>query len=181
MTSVLLAIAYALLAALLLNIWISSEWRTSFKLALIAIVGLFYVGTYIGIRDIKGWATEEQVPRSFRLVWAKTEEPDKRTGTQGQIYLWVQALSDSGIIESEPRAYKLPYSIKLAEEVQGALNETKKGVEVDGATAQEVDGIKSDEQQATSDRRKNLSYVEEKGIILEFKNRPRGKLPSKGI
>ena len=181
MTTLLLAVGYALLAALLLNIWISTPWRTSVKLSLIAIVGLFYVGSFLGIRDIKGWATEAQMPKSFRLVWAKTEEPDKRTGTRGQIYLWVQTLDDAGIIDSEPRAYKLPYSLKLAEKIQSAVNKTMSGVEVDGSTTQEVDDVKTDGQQTVNDQESKLSPFKDEGIIVDFKNRPHGTLPSKGV
>ncbi len=181
MTNLLLAIAYALIAALLLNIWISTRWATPIKVSIVLCVGLFYAGTYIGIRNIEGWATEEQLPESFRLVWAKTVEPDKRTGTDGQIYLWVQSLDEEGIIDDEPRAYKLPFSIQLAEKIQDALGKSEKGAEVDGKMSHKVDDVAADGQQIINDQETNLTYFKEKGIIIEFKQRPRRTLPSKGV
>ena len=121
MSSQLLAIAYAIIAALTLNIWLSTRWSTGFKVCLIVLVSGLYVGTYFGLSEIQGWPTKNPTPDSFRLLWANIDEPDKGANSDGQIYLWVRQLDLNGQIDGEPRGHKLPYRVDLAENVEDAL------------------------------------------------------------
>lgn len=182
MTDILLAIAYTLVAALLLNVWISTKWHTGVKVLLIAIVAVFYIGTYIGIRDIRGWPTEESVPNSFRLLWAKIDEPNKKEKTKGRIYLWVQKLNDEQILISEPRAHQLPYTIKLAEKIQKAMKKTEAGAELNGTMSQLSDQTQMREEAATEDLDRGFKIIkEEDELVLEFTEQLRAALPPKGV
>ena len=53
--SLLLALAYVAVAALLLNLNVTSAWSAPVKAAAIAVVSLLYGGTYLGIRTLEGW------------------------------------------------------------------------------------------------------------------------------
>ena len=73
----LMGIAYALVAALLLNLNLASPWRREIKLAAIILVTGLYVGTYIGAQDLRGWAIATPPENPFKLHWAVIEEPER--------------------------------------------------------------------------------------------------------
>ena len=52
----MLGVAYALLAALLLNLNLNSSWRQEIKLAAIGLVTLLYFAAYEGTQELRGWA-----------------------------------------------------------------------------------------------------------------------------
>jgi hypothetical protein len=182
----LLALAYAIVAALVLNVWVATRWSVHFKFSLVILVAVLYVGTYLGLREIQGWPTTDPMPSSFRLIWAKIEEPDKAFGTEGKIYLWVQELDAASRISGEPRAYKLAYRLDLAEQVEKALNQTEAGSELNGRMTrgilkpQEEDaesGLRDAEQEGESE----VTGLSDDRIHLEFTELPKSKLPAKGV
>ncbi|MAF08779.1 MAG: hypothetical protein CL389_13130 [Acidiferrobacteraceae bacterium] len=185
MSTPLLAVAYALVAALLLNVWIATKWRTAFKVGLVVVVSLLYVGTYIGIREIEGRPTEEPLPESFRLLWAKIDEPNKVTGAAGHIYLWVQKLDVTDSIAGGPRAHRLPYRLDLAEEVEDALTRMEGGTPLNGRmTRGMIDPdaeVEAPEQQATSEGDSDISGPDDDRIFVEFVELPRTSLPPKTL
>jgi hypothetical protein len=182
----ILALAYSLVAALVLNIWITSRWSVHFKVSLVALVAVLYVGTYFGIREIQGWPTTNPMPDSFELIWAKIDEPDKALGTEGQIYLWVRKLDVANRVSGEPRAYKLAYELSLAEEVERAINQTEDGVLLNGKMTRGI--LKAEEKNKEPGERKadgegdsDVTGLSDDQIHLEFTELPMNKLPAKGV
>ena len=119
--------AYVLVALLLLSINLYSNWSWKVKAGSIVVTTLLYVVTYLSFPPLLGWPTGEQPPQRFRLVAADVVQPDKVTGAEGMIYLWLKDLDDlSG--RSRPRSYQLPYSAELHESVIAAQSKLGKGM-----------------------------------------------------
>lgn len=76
---------------------------------------------WLGRPDTAGWPSGATVPAHAQLVWASVDEPDPAVGDKGHIYLWL----DVGA--AAPRAYALPYSRTLHDQVQKAMNAVKRG------------------------------------------------------
>ena len=180
----LLALSYALLAALLLNIWIATKWSTAFKISLVMVTTLLYVGTYVGLRDIQGWPSTDPLPDSFRLLWARIDEPDKRSGKEGNIYLWVQKLDVAERLTGEPRAYRLPYRLDLAENVQSAMNKTGQGTLLNGKMTRGLLKESDNDMQSTTGETQgdaDATSIGDGRALLEFSEVPRTQLPAKSI
>ncbi len=111
-----LVTAYILVAVLLLSINLYSNWSWYVKAATILITSVFYIITYISMPPLLGWPTEQEPPERFRLVSAYVEQPNKLTGDEGAIYLWLTEIDDLSET-TEPRSYKFPYSDPFHEEI----------------------------------------------------------------
>ena len=117
MTSLLmLGLAYALVAALLLALCIGLEGRRLLKISLIVLVSAFYSVTWLGHQSMLGWATSEDMPDAFRVLWITIDEPHKATKEAGGIFFWVRELDEAGIPQGAPRAYHVPFTEQAAEE-----------------------------------------------------------------
>ena len=145
-----------------------------------------YVGTYLGLKEVQGWPTSDPLPGSFRLIWAKVDQPDKRTNTQGQIYLWVRTIDVAERITGEPRAYKLPFHTALAEQVQDALDKLEGGATLNGQRTRGL--LKQDPEmeipsnpQALADEASAATGFNDGQVLLEFTELPRAVLPAKAI
>ena len=88
----ILGLAYALVAALLLALCIGLQGRRLLKIGLIALVSVFYSVTWLGHQSMLGWATSEDMPDAFRVLWITIDEPDKATKEDGGIFFWVREL-----------------------------------------------------------------------------------------
>ena len=126
------------------------------------------------------------MPDSFRLLWAKIDEPDKATKSQGQIYLWVQQLDPTGQVNGEPRAYKLPYRIDLAENVEDALEKMEGGNKLNGKRTRgllkpEPEMELQQESLALDEGDSDIEGLNDDRILLEFTELPRTPLPPKGV
>lgn len=187
MSTQLLAIAYALVAALLLNIWIATRWSTGFKASIILLTSLLCVGTYLGLRDLQGWPTTDPMPESFRLLWAKIDEPDKTTISEGRIFLWVQELDVADRIKGQPRAYSLPFQADLAEQVESALKKVEEGAVLNGRMTrgllkeESMDETQSPDKQMLDNGDSGATGLGDGRILLEFTEMPKTPLPAKAI
>ncbi len=130
--TVLLTLAYAAVAALLLNLGLESRWSPRVKLGAVVVVSLLYYGTYGGLRSMEGWPTGEAPPEEFRLHWVAIDEPDKESGSAGAIYLWLRGLDDAGFPTGPPRAHVRPYDPETAEAARAALALLEGGKPVNG-------------------------------------------------
>jgi hypothetical protein len=180
----LLAIGYALMAALLLNIWIATRWSTAFKVSMVLLASLLYIGTYVGLKEIQGWPTTDPLPDAFRLLWAKIDEPDKRTSSDGQIYLWVQLIDAADRVSGEPRVFKLPYRIELAEEVEDAIDRLEAGATLNGRRTRGL--LKQDSEEVQDTPQTMAEGPDATGftdgrVLIEFMELPATTLPAKAI
>ena len=120
-----LTMAYVVLAALVLNLNLHSKWSWQIKAATVIAVTGFYLASYYSIAALLGWPTAAQLPQRFNLHAVKVREPDKTSGEDGEIYLWISRLGDEDE-EAEPRAYRLPYSLPLHSQVGEAATKLRR-------------------------------------------------------
>ena len=185
MTIILLTLAYVAIAALLLNLNLSSSWGAGIKFSGIVLVTLFYFVSYQGIRDLSGWPSNEELPEEFRVVWVNVEEPDKVTGTKGSIFLWLRQLDEqSQEPVGKPRAFEIAYDADTAEDVEEALAQIGKGKKLNGKRSRQA--LKPEEKQpdveSTDDDRTGEDGSEPSGINdfrIEFREIPPPELPPK--
>lgn len=112
-----LLIAFVLLAMLLLSLNLYSNWSWPVKASAIVLVSLFYLVSYFSFPPLLGWPTKDNnLPERFRLIAAHVQEPDKISGTDGAIYLWLSDMT-SGRNSKVPRAYELSYNNDLHKKV----------------------------------------------------------------
>lgn len=117
------AVAFVILAALLLWLLAAQRGRWPVKLALIVAVPAFGFAIWHSADSLKGWPTGTKPPKTATFVWGVVVEPDPQTGDRGAIYLWLAA-------GDTPRAYRLPYSRPLHKQVEQAKTLTKRGTTV---------------------------------------------------
>ena len=108
--------AYILIAVLLLSVNLYSNWSWQVKTGTILVTTAFYLVTYLSFNPLLGWPTEQVPPSNFRLISAHVQQPDKITGEDGAIYLWLTHIDDLSK-DSPPRAYKFPYTNDLYEKI----------------------------------------------------------------
>ena len=105
---VALSVTYAVVAALLLNLNLATRYSPWIKATAILVVTVLYAGTWLGTRNLLGWASPDPIPDTFRVLWISMDEPDKSSGTPGSIYFWVRELDEAGLPKGEPRAHRIP-------------------------------------------------------------------------
>ena len=109
-----LAAAYAVLAlGLGWSLASGASWRRRIPFIVGAPVLAFAL--WLGRPDPAGWPKSGHVPSDAALVSALVREPDPASADKGRIFVWL----DVG--RSSPRAFALPYTRRLHEQVQRAL------------------------------------------------------------
>ena len=122
--SLLLLLAYVLLAVLLLSLNLRARWHWSVKALAIVLTSAFYFVTWWGLRESEGWPTGADPLGEFELLAFDVQQPDKRTDAPGAIYLWVRARH---AVEGTPRAHRLAYSEELHQAVLEAGERLRRG------------------------------------------------------
>lgn len=123
----MLSVAYALVGALLLVVLVYARLPWSLKGIAVIVASSFYIASFLGIRGLLGWASVDRLPPNFKLLQARIVEPHSLEGDPGAIYLWVEALDDGHRPSGVPRAYRIPYSDKLADKTDKAQSEIVAG------------------------------------------------------
>ena len=119
---------YVVLAVLLLNVNLYSNWPWYVKATTILVTTAFYFISYLSIPPLLGWATTQALPTHFKLLATEVQEPNKLTKEDGVIFLWVQEVHDRTAY-NPPRGYKLGYSKVLHNAVIGAQEKIDQGIE----------------------------------------------------
>lgn len=181
--TVLLALAYAAVAALLLNLGLASAWDPRVKAGVILVVSLLYGGTYLGIRSLEGWPTAEPTPEDFRLHWIAVDEPDKKNGAEGAIYFWLRELDEADRPVGEPRAHVLPFDEETAGAAREALEMLQDGKRLNGRiTLGLIDPAEDELDDSPAPRdpagQGQLTTAEER-LLFEFREVPPPDLPPK--
>jgi hypothetical protein len=122
-----LSISYAIVGALLLVVLVYARLPWSAKAVAVVVISAFYVASFVGARGLLGWASGDPLPATFKLLQARIVEPHSLEGDPGSIYLWVEALDEGNRPSGIPRAYRIPYSDKLAEKTDKAASEIAAG------------------------------------------------------
>jgi hypothetical protein len=129
MTGTLLAIsaAYVVLAVVILSMGLTSRFAWWIKASAIVISSVFFVEVFYASKGLLGWPGTGALPPKFQLLWTRVVEPDAKLGSHGAIYLWVEQVDENNIPSGLPRAYKLPYSVRLADRALKARDEIMSG------------------------------------------------------
>jgi hypothetical protein len=135
---IVLSLAYALVAALLLNLNLATRFNLWIKGGSIALVTLLYVGSWNSFQGLTGWATAQPMPEEFRVLWITMDEQDKQTGEPGTIYFWVRELDEAGLPFGVPRAHQIAWSEEAAEAAQEALARMDEGELLNGRLGRNV-------------------------------------------
>jgi hypothetical protein len=124
---VTLSIGYALLGALLLLLLVYARLPWPVKAFAVVVTSAFYIVSFTAAQGLLGWATEDKLPPSFKLLQARIVDPHTVEGDPGSVYLWVEALDGDNRPSGVPRAYRLPYTDTLAEKTHAAENQIAAG------------------------------------------------------
>lgn len=119
--------AYILLAALLLSVNLYSKWSWQLKTITIIITSVFYIISYISFPPLLGWPTNQKLPAHFRLLATEVHQPDKLTGEEGSVFLWLKEVENITTLVL-PRAYVLPYSSLLHEKIINVQSKIDRGI-----------------------------------------------------
>jgi hypothetical protein len=161
--------AYILIAAILLSINLYSNWSWKVKASTVIITSFFYVITYISYPKLLGWPTADSPPQRFRLIAAQVEQPDKITGDEGAVYLWLTQIDDLSS-SNPPRAYKLEYSNELHERIINVNSKLKKDIPQLG---------EFDDRDNVIDELKDAPRSGQKTVKIEFYDLPDPMFPDK--
>lgn len=134
LTTVILGLssAYALLGVLLLGASVYARLPLSVKAGAILVMSTFYVVSFLGMRALLGWSSIDPLPAHFKLLGARIVEPHSLAGDPGAIHLWVEALDEDNRPSGVPRAYRVPYTAKLAEKTEAAVQASAEGKPQEG-------------------------------------------------
>lgn len=130
-----LAASYLAIALLLLSLNLRSAWRWPVKAGAILVTTGFGIVAFLALEAMLGWPTEATPPASFQLHSALVHEPSRATGSRGGIFLWLSPFDTEGRPSAPPRAYALPYSRLLHEQVARAQGRLQEGHPVEGTAA----------------------------------------------
>jgi hypothetical protein len=123
---------YGLLALLLLGLAIGSLWRWPVKAAAILVTAAAFAGSYVAVRAMLGWPTEDRLPERASFLASRIVEPDRLADEPGTIFVWLQAIDAANLPVGAPRAYALPYRAEVAEAVVQAQRLRFQGRDVVG-------------------------------------------------
>jgi hypothetical protein len=132
---VALGLGYALLGVVLLAILVFARFDWRLKAALIVLVSGFYAVDFRAARSLLGWASPDALPPHFKLLGARVIEPHSLAGDKGAVFLWVEEVDEDNFPSGDPRLFRLPYSVKLAERTEAAARASAEGTPQGGRTA----------------------------------------------
>lgn len=119
--------AYVALAALTLTALLASRAPLLVKALVILVAPALYIGVFFGLRALPGYASEERLPPRFKLLGARVVEPRTISGDPGSIYIWIEPMDGNDVLSGAPRAFRLPYAEKDADNVVNALKRSFEG------------------------------------------------------
>ena len=119
--------SYIIITLLLVSMVFYSAWSIKIKATSCIVTVIFFFASFMSFAPLLGWATEDEPPLRFRLISAYVHQPDKLTGDEGSIYIWVTKLEDLTTIQI-PRSHELPYTEALHEKIINANAKLDKGI-----------------------------------------------------
>ena len=103
-----LAMAYALLAALLLVVALRARIPWPLKVAMVLVTSVYYSVAFFRIEGLTGWSAPAPLPAQFQLLWARIVEPNPLDRDPGGVHIWVEELDAANLPSGQPRAHRLP-------------------------------------------------------------------------
>ena len=121
--ALILAYAALLLLTALALLW--SRWPGWLKAVLVAAVtGLYFFG-HSTAHSLLGMPSTAALPERFVMLAAVVEEPSQKQA--GALYVWISPIAE-GRSATNPRAYKLPYTRRLHEQIDNGIKKGRDGV-----------------------------------------------------
>jgi hypothetical protein len=179
-----LVLAYVAIAVLLLSMNLTSRWRWWIKAMTILVTAGFFVGSYFAIISVLGWSTREDPPERFALLATRVVEPDRVTGAQGTIFLWLEEIDENNVPSGRPRSYSLTYTQDFANAVSQAHDLLANGEKVEGSLVphqQKTDQEAAATPPSDADGRQLGTPFPSTGHDLVFNNMPPVQLPEKAL
>jgi hypothetical protein len=164
-----LVAAYVLIGLILLSINLYSNWSWKVKAGTIILTSIFYIVTYLSFPPLLGWPTSETLPERFQLIAAHVQQPNKITGDDGSVYLWVSRIENLAS-PSPPRAHRLEYSNELHEMVIKANSNLNKGIAQLG---------EAEDQENIIDNVRDAPRSGQKSVKIQFYDLPDPMFPDK--
>lgn len=162
MGKLVLSLLYVLPVLLLAMMWCGNRLHTRWKIVVLAVLPLFYAAHWAALEFREGWPLDAALPAEFSLLDARIIEPNKQTGHNGAIYIWLQQ-SSSG----KPRSYQLPYDRRLHEQLHQSVRRLQAGhLQIGYSRGRESGG---------------KGAPAGNGMMLEVKDTPALKLPPKTL
>ncbi len=131
---ILLGVAYAVLFAILVNVYFFTNFSVKIKIFLIFLVLMFSIISYSSIREMQGipyrnkdFSKNDQL---YKILWSGVNEPNKLKKTKGEIFLLLSSTDAAGIEEGDPRLYAIEYNPLLLEKIMEIEKMAKKGTPV---------------------------------------------------
>lgn len=130
-------LAYVIVTSLVLWAVIAARGNWAVKTLVICASLLFGILLWFSLTDIQGWPVQVPMPERFEVKWLVVEEPDKKTGREGAVYVWAVTLGESGPSPFrltrrgrglQPRIYRLPYSRDLHEQSEMVQEQLRAGI-----------------------------------------------------
>jgi hypothetical protein len=130
------------------------------RLPFIVLAPPLALGLWLARPDPTGWPSTAGLPAHASLVSALVREPDPASTDHGRIYIWVDTGADA------PRAFALPYSRSLHEQVVRALAHVarRQSVQVRRGNARGRGGAQSGRVQFVAGRPAQLPAKRERAV-----------------
>lgn len=132
--SIAIPFAFLLLTGVVLWHLADAKGSWTLKLGFMVLLCTFGLEVSRALDSYAGWPTNDEPPETAIFLDADIHEPNKLMGTPGEIYVWLKPLEPpvQGVFKEKPpsdapRAFRLDYSRKTHEEMQGAMEAVKKG------------------------------------------------------
>lgn len=181
-----------------MGLWLILYARGSWhiKLAFISICLYFSFLMWHSLSDLSGWCTDSPMPKKSIIHWILVSEPSKSNARdQGNIFFWATEIDENNEIirkvslpllrpfsskknETEPRAYRLPYSEDLHEKSAKAMQELMKGKTLIGEKESGGDGSNEGGENGKHSGKSNGGSLSQEQVF-RFYELPPFKLPQK--
>ncbi len=129
-----LAACYLVLAVLLLSLNLRSAWRWPIKAWAIAITIAFLAAGYLALEAMLGWPAEALTSRPLPAAWRARSRTRSGWPVLGRDLSVAVAADADGAASAPPRAYALPYSRGLHEQIARLQGRLQQGEPVNGTT-----------------------------------------------
>jgi hypothetical protein len=123
--SLAIILSFAVLTLLCALALLYSHWPRWLKSLLVLGVTVLYFHGHDAVHAIWGIPSTDALPERFVMLAAVVEEPTSKAA--GALYLWVNPLHEGKAV-LQPRAYKLPYSKSLHEQINEGIKKGRDGV-----------------------------------------------------
>lgn len=141
-------ISFVFVYGLLAWFIIGSKGKWGIKaLATFFMVILTFVN-WTSIENMLGWATNDELPEKFEILWVHVKEPNKKKQESGGIFLMLRYVSEYergfSLFDKkdtqEPRMFKMDYSEERHRMAMGVIGKIKKGIRVFGSGKEQGNG-----------------------------------------